>query len=287
MQNTAIDPTAPGAPATVRSPGQAFAAAVAEAGAAARVDFPTTITASFPGFRQRPRLAVRSLFKVVTTDTTEPAYWLERRPGEGAAAVRDEALRPEAAFACHVERAALQPTSAWVQVPRPLLDDPAALASFIDFRLLVRLATAENQRLVLGRGGVLETAGVRRLPASGDPVSSLLAACDHVELMGGSADGVIMSTTDYFRHLAPRPDIVTSLAALGIRIARTRMIASGTAIVGDFFAGATIYDDGRSSIAFARPPEGTFAHAGLSVEAQVRTALAVHLPTHFFVASLV
>ncbi len=281
MQPQATDPS-PG-----RSPGQVFAAAVAEAGTGARVEFPTTITAGFPGFHRRPRIAVRSLFKVVTTDEPEARYWFETRPGDGARQVRDEKLRPEAAFEFHVDRVALGPTVAWVRVPPPLLDDPAALASFIDFRLLVRLATAENQTLVLGRHGLLETAGIRRLPAGADPVSSLLSACDHVELMGGSADGVVMSTTDYYRYLVPRQDLVSSLSALGISIARTRMVAPGTAIVGDFFAGATIYDSGRSSIAFGQPPEGTFARGGLALQGEVRTALAIHLPTHFFVASLV
>lgn len=269
------------------SPGQAFAAAFAAAGTAARVDFPATITARFPGFDRRPRLAVRDLFKTVRTDRPEAKYWSEQRPAGDARAVRDEKLRPEAGFEFRFERAALEPTTAWVQVAPALLDDPVALASFIDFRLLVRLATAENQMLVLGRGGLLETPGIRRLAAGADPVSSLLSACDHVELMGGSADGVVISTTDYYRHLAPRHDIVASLAALGIRIARTRMVAPGTAIVGDFFAGATIHDSGRSAIGFGQPPDGTFARDGLALHGEVRTALTVHLPTHFFVASLV
>ena len=271
----------------VPSPGQAFAAAFAAAGTDARVEFLTTITARFPGFDRRPRLAVRNLFKSVKAEGSDAKYWFEQRPADGAREVRDEKLRPEAGFEFRFDRVALRPTSAWVQVPPALLDDPAALASFIDFRLLVRLATAENQMLTLGRGGLLETPGIRRLPAGPDPVSSLLSACDHVELMGGSADGVVMSTTDYYRYLAPRHDIVASLTALGIRIARTRMVPAGTAIVGDFFAGATIYDSGRSSIGFGRPPEGTFAGDGLALQGEVRTALAVHLPTHFFVASLV
>jgi hypothetical protein len=264
-----------------------FAAAFAEAGTAARVVFPTTITEAFPGFQRRPRIAMRSLFKVARAEGPDARYWFETRPAEDARAVRDARLRPEAAFAFHFDKLALRPTTAWVQVPEALLADPAALASFIDFRLLVRLGTAENQTLALGPGGLLEIAGARRLPAGSDPVSSLLAACDRVELMGGSADGIVMSTTDYYRYLVPRQDIVSSLAGLGIRIARTRMVDPGTVIVGDFFAGATIYDSGQSTIAFGRPPDGTFAQGGLAVQGEIRTALAIHLPTHFFVASLV
>jgi hypothetical protein len=105
--------------------------------------------------------------------------------------------------------------------------------------------------------------------------------------MGGSADGIVMSTTDYYRYLLPRQDVLTGLANLGIRIVRTRMISAGTAIVGDFYAGATVFDSGRSSIGFDTPRAGVFARDGLAVRGEIRTALAVHLPTHFFVAALV
>jgi Phage capsid family len=275
-----------------KSPGQMFAAACAQMGTTARVDFSATITDQFPGFKRRPRLAMRNLFKIVGTSDAEARYWLETRPADGTKAVRDEQLRPEAGLQFTFEASALRPTTAWVQVPPLLLEDPESLATFIDFRLLVRLGTAENQSLALGRGGeelrgLLKTPGIRRLPAAGDPISSLLFACDHVELMGGSADGIVMSTTDYYRYLFQRQDVLTGLANLGIRIVRTRMIAAGTAIVGDFYAGATIFDSERSSIAFERPPADVFARDSLAVRGEIRTALAVHLPTHFFVASLV
>lgn len=279
-----------------KTPGQAFVAAYREHGTRARVEFDTTITDQFPGFKRRPRIAMRALFKVVATGQSEVKYWFEAHPAAGTRKVRDEVLRPESGFEFRHEAVALKTTSAWVQVPQPLLDDPAGLATFLDFRLLQRLGTAENQALALGKGGdrgsdqmrgLLETPGIRRLPAGADPISSLLFACDHVELMGGSADGIVMSTTDYYRYLFPRQDVLSGLASLGIRIVRTRMLAAGTALVGDFFAGATIYDSGRSSMAFAQPPDGVFARDGLAVCGEIRTALAVHLPTHFFVAALV
>src|SRR5262249_16125931 len=160
------------------SPGHVFAAAFSRTGMDARVEFSTTITEQFPGFQRRPRIAMRSLFKVVKAEGPRAPYWFETRPAEGARRVRDETLRPQAAFEFHVDQVSLQPTTAWVQIPEPLLADPVALASFIDFRLLVRLGTAENQTLALGRGGLLEIAGARRLAPGPDPVSSLLAACD-------------------------------------------------------------------------------------------------------------
>ena len=130
---------------------------------------------------------MRSLFKVVKTSGPEATHWFETRPSEDRKRAPGDKRMPEAAFEFHAGKAVLSPTTAWVQVPEALLADPAALASFIDFRLVVRLCTAENHTLARGPAGLLEIAGARRLPPGPDPVSSLLAACDHVEQMGGSA----------------------------------------------------------------------------------------------------
>jgi hypothetical protein len=230
---------------------------------------------------------------VVAADAPRARYWMERAPAEPPAlAVHEVALRPEAGFEFHVDQVALRPTTAWVQVPPALLDDPDALAAFIDYRLLVRLATAENQALTIGRGGdrvrgLLETPGFRRLAPKASVIASLLAAFEQVEQIGGSADGVVMNPADYFTHLVAHDGLLGELAQLGIRIARTRMVAAGTAIVGDFTAGATLFDERRSTIRFADPPPGTFRGDGLAVCGEIHEALAIHLPTHFFIAALV
>ncbi len=59
--STATDP---------KTPGQAFVAAYREHGTRARVEFDTTITDQFPGFKRRPRIAMRALFKII--GTSEP-----------------------------------------------------------------------------------------------------------------------------------------------------------------------------------------------------------------------
>jgi hypothetical protein len=167
MHSTSIQQS--GEQPSALTPGQVFAAAVAESGTAARVEFSNTITEQFPGFARRPRIAMRSLFKVVKTSGSEATHWFETRPSHHGAHARDDKRMPEAAFEFHVGKAVLKPTTAWVQVPEPLLADPAALASFIDFRLVVRVCTAENHTLARGPGGLLEIAGARRLPPGPDP----------------------------------------------------------------------------------------------------------------------
>jgi hypothetical protein len=275
------------------SPGRAFAAACATHGVRAAIELATTITESFPGFKVRPRLALRNLFKVVPTEHRPARYWMETAPGEPPpVAVHDVALRPEAAFEFRADHVAVRPTTAWVQVPASLLEDPEALTAFIDYRLLVRLATAENQALAIGPGGdrvrgLLETPGLRRLPARGSVIASLLGAFDQVEQVGGSADGIVLNPGDYFAHLMGQHGLLAEIAQLGIRIVRTRMIPAGTAVVGDFAAGATLFDARRSTIRFAEPAPGTFPRDGLAVCGEIEEALAIHLPTHFFIAALV
>jgi len=278
---------------TELSPGRAFANAVLAQGTKASVEFSTTITDSFPGFKRRPRIAVRGLFKVVKAEQPRVKYWYETRPqAELTEHVIDAQLRQEATFEFHSDQAQLKPTTAWVQVNPALLDDPEALATFIDYRLLVRLCTAENQALARGPGGervrgLLETPGITRLAARETPVASLLAACNRVEQVGGSADGILMNPEDFYRYFVGQGSLLKDLADMGVRIARARMVNPGTIIVGDYTAAATIFDSGRSSIRFAEPPKGIFPREGLAVCGEIHEALVVHLPTHFYVASLV
>jgi hypothetical protein len=277
---------------SVLSPGKRFAQACATQGTRASVEFDTTITDAFPGFKRRPRIAVRGLFKVAKAGGPKVKYWYETRPETPPSVqVVDAALRPESTFEFHTDATTFKPTTAWIQVPRELLDDPEQLATFIDFRLLVRLCTAENQALARGKGGervrgLLETPGIARLKAQKDPISSLLAACDRVEQMGGSADGILVNPADWYRYFVGQGSLLTDLAAMGVRIARARMVDPGQAIVGDFTAAATIFDSGRSVIKFAEAPAGIFPRDGLAVCGEIYTALVVHLPTHFYVASL-
>ena len=75
---------------------------------------------------------------------------------------------------------------------------------------------------------------------------------------------------------------LAELAANGTLISRTRMIAPGHALVGDFAVAARLLDGGRSEIRVEEPPPGTFATPGPAVVAEIWEGLAIHLPTHFF-----
>ena len=264
------------------SPGQAFATAYAKDPAGARVSFDYTITEAFQPTKQRPRVTVRNLLTVRPVDTEVTRFWQENRPPPAeAAGIAEARLRQEATFVAGMASAGLHPVRAWVRVPDGLADDPDGLAEFVDYRLLVRLATAENQALTLGEHGLLGHPALTRLPYRGDFMAGVLAACNEIEQNGATAHAMIVNPYDWWYSMLGK-GILTELAANGTLISRTRMIPPGHALVGDFAVAARLLDGGRSEIRVEQAPPGTFATPGPAVVAEIWQGLAIHLPTHFF-----
>jgi hypothetical protein len=268
-----------------RSPGTVFAEAFARSGEQTEVTFDYTITDAHKPGRVKPRLTVRSLIKKRPVEADTITYWQESRPtAEEAAAVTTAASRRESAFQFGVAQAEIRPVRAWVQIPPELTSDPAMLAEFIDHRLLVRLATAENQALSIGPHGLLSHPQIARVPYDGDYADALLAICDEIEQIGSTAHAIIVNPRDYYRVLVGHGSLLADLADNGILISRIRWVPPGHALAGDFAEAVRLLDAHRSAIRIAEPPPGTFARPGLAVCAEINEGLAVHLPTHFFLA---
>jgi hypothetical protein len=279
--------TSTGIPATADvSPGTAFAEVFATKGGLTEVTYDYTVTDAHRPDRPKPRLTVRGLLKRRRAESETVSYWCERAlsPEEGAG-VTDYSLRREAAFQSGVAQARVYPVRAWVQIPAELRADAAGLAEYIDHRLLVRIATAENQALTVGPHGLLNHPQIARLPyGNSDYTDAILAALDAVEQVGSTAHAMIVNPYDFYCRLAGSGSLLTDLAANGTLISRTRMIPPGQALVGDFAEAVRLLDAGRSVIRVAEPPAGTFATPGLAVCGEVYEGLAVHLPTNLFLA---
>jgi hypothetical protein len=268
------------------TPGTAFAAAFAVHRERTEVRYDYTITDAHKPDRPKPRLTVRGLLKRQPADTEViTSFWYESNPTQAQAdGVTESGLRREAAFRPGVARTRVYPVQAWIQVPEELVGDSGGLAEYIDHRLLVRLATAENQALTIGPHGLLRHPGIARLPYQGDFSAGLLAACDEIEQVGSTAHAVIINPADYYLNLVGRGSLLADLAANGTLISRTRMIPRGEALAGDFAEAVRLLDARRSVIRVAEPPPGTFAEPGLAVCGEVYEGLVVHLPTNMLLA---
>lgn len=259
-----------------RTPGQLFADAYDPEKQTGEVTFDYTVTESFLPTKDRPRLTVANLFRKRAVDEDSVTVWCEREgTPEEAALVHESDLRREAAFRFGTAVGKVQAVRAWVQIPEGL--DEEQLAMFIDLRLLVRLATAENQALTYA---LTRHPEIAELPASSF-VEGVLTACELIEQTGATPHAMIVHPQDYYRHLVTHPALLDNLRVGGTLVVRTRMVDPGHAVVGDFAMAARLLDGRRSLIGVAQPPPGTFAREGVAVLAEVFEGLAVHLPTHF------
>jgi hypothetical protein len=232
------------------SPGRVLLDAIAEQGLDASVEFDLTITGALPSLRRKPRYPARNLFTV-----------------------RDLSREPAAS-----DVPPLHTTSGWVQVPPDLWDDPDAFETFVNYRLIVRLATAENHTLLRAADGLLEQPAIQRRPVGSLLGRAIVAACDEL----AEADGLILNPTDYYDFLGSGT-LMAALEQDGLLIVRTRLVDPGTAIIGAFERGALLADAGRSLIRFAEPPPGTFAEPGIGLTAQIYERVQVSRPDRFLV----
>lgn len=269
------------------SPGRMFVEACAAEGLDAAVEYDVTITDSLTSSRRKPRYPARNMLTVVDL-SRDPRryYWHESPPQPGDSKVNEAEQRREAASRFHRSPIPeLLPTTAWVQVPPDLWDEAETFESFINYRLIVRLGTAENDTIIRGRGGLLNIPGIERLTSGGPSGSPILAACNEVEQMGGTADGLIINPIDYYTFLG-QSRLMDDVEQNGVFVVRTRLVDPGTAVVGDFGHGAQLFDAGRSVIRFAEPPPGTFAEPGIALMAEIYERVVINLPTNFFIVSL-
>ncbi|MFC4535755.1 family 3 encapsulin nanocompartment shell protein [Sphaerisporangium dianthi] len=272
---------------TKRSPGEEFAWAVSRdrEGGDVVVALNGYLPSAFPLFATRPRYTVRHLLKVASV-TDRPAAYVREAPEPGRDVPGNTyASTPESAFGPSVQHAELTDLVIDVAVPKGLVDEPALLAAFVDYRVLVRLGVVENESLLHGtadgRISGLLTLPELRTGAFGDDVcESLTSAAARVEDTGGSCDGIVAHPALYWRLV--RDGTLSKLTEVGIKVARTRMMPRGQALLGDFRAAVTLLDPGVSSLTLRRNagPEGEDV-----VRAHARAGLAVHLPQHFLLLS--
>jgi hypothetical protein len=270
---------------TASSPGEEFAQAATHGIGTEDITVPfrAYLPTAFPLFAERPRYTVRHLLKMATVRDEPAPYIHEPQPEADRRTVSGTTFdtTPESAFSPRLDTAELTDFDVSVTVPPGLLDHPRLLAAFIDYRLLVRFGTRENQVLLHGDGegavpGLMRLPGMRRLDTDKDPVELLTTAAALVEETGGSCDGIVAHNEVYWR--AVETGLLGKLAEAGIRIARTRMIPHDQVLLADFRAAVTFLDPGLSWLTLRR---GAGDGGDDLLEARSRIGLAVHLPQHF------
>ncbi|WP_062435645.1 family 3 encapsulin nanocompartment shell protein [Herbidospora daliensis] len=254
-----------------QSPGERFAAEVAAG--AREVPFGLHLPAAFPLFASRPRYTVRHLLKTADVADGSVSYVHEPPQGRIEEAGTAYGATPEAAFAPRLARAPLTDLSVEVPLPDGVAGEPALLAAYVDYRVLVRLSVVENESLLHGTAdgaitGLLGLPGSRSAESHDDLATTVTRAAGEIEETGGSCDGVVAHPETYWKMV--RDDLLVRFQNAGITVSRTRMMPKDTLLMGDFRAACTLLMPGVASIALVPG----------AVRATSRIGLAVHLPQH-------
>ncbi len=269
----------------VRTPGQEFAARVSAAFEHGEdgdvvVPFRQHLPAAFPLFASRPRFTVRHLLKTATVDDLPVPHVVEPPARSQATSGTSYSRTPEAAFASRVQYAPLTDLCVNVELPAGLLEHESVFASYLDYRVLVRLSVVENQSLLHGTPdgaitGLLRLPDARRRTTEEALEEAILSTAADVEETGGSCDGIVAHPAVYWQLV--RTGLLSRLATSGITVSRTRMMPRDRLLLGDFSAAATLLLPNVASVALRR---GAGTDGVDVIEARTRVGLAVHLPQH-------
>ena len=272
-----------GRPPLKMSTGERFARTYRENGTATALYYDYTITEEFKPGEDRPRIAMVSWTmkrRLVTTD--EIPYWSESRRTVLKEASPGSPKWKEFRVSVRGARTVMEPIRAWVQVPEEILGEPDCLGDFIDYRLIPRLGTVENEAIMIGPRGILSHTEISRYTYTGDYAEGLLSACNEVEQNAATAHILIVNSQDYYNSIIRSGTLLPNLIANGNVIMRTRMVKPGHAVVGDFNVATRFYHTGKSTIRFDTPPADLFPSDEPALCAETYVGVSLNLPTHVY-----
>jgi HK97 family phage major capsid protein len=272
-----------------------------------------------PRLRAR-RNRIRDLVSVQSTGLASIPYIRENYTTNGVAAsfTAEGAAKAEQTIEFTSDDAPARKITAWVPVTTEIIEDAPTLRGYIDNRLLNKIALAEDNAIISGNGtapnlrGILNFAGIQSIVA--DEVAAWVAgstnrfeklglAIGKVEAVDGEADGIVMHPSDYWAMMVERqtaqfdaggayqsaPFGGAAMAGLdpwGLPVVRSTAITTGTALVGSWTEGATLFDRSQVSIRVGNQHSDYFTTNKVAIVAEERLALAVHRPDLFVTVAI-
>lgn len=230
----------------------------------------------------------------INSATTGP---LDQRYSDSDAAVTltSEGLAKPAAAINFVKRSAtLDKIAGFLPVSEEMLEDEPQIASYINSRLALFIRQAEDAYLFdeLVAAGIGSAAG-SELGGANNWFDAVAAGIMEVQREGGlEPDAVVMNPRDYWtmrvskstgdgNYFGGSPFNAPGSNPWGIRTYVTNAQPTGTAIVGAFREGATVWRKGGVSVEASNSHEDYFRKNLVALRAEERLALTVFRPLAF------
>lgn len=257
---------------------------------------------------QAPRRAsVADLFGTGAISGNAIRYFIEGGIEGGFTAVAENGAKPQFSAADPTPRIdSLVKLAGWYNESDEILEDFAWLASSINNRALYELLLAEEAALLNGNGGatlqgLLNRSGIQTATATAATLADeLFKAMTAVQTGSGlTADAIVMNPADYqtlrlsrdanqqyygggfFAGPYGNGGLVEQPPVWGLRTVTTPAVAVGTAVVGAFRQGATVYRKGGVRVEATNTHGEDFTHNRITVRIEERIALAVRRPAAF------
>ncbi|MFH9826730.1 phage major capsid protein [Streptomyces bobili] len=220
-----------------------------------------------------------------------------------AAVVAEGATKPMSGpFEFELITTTLKTVAHWVPITRQAADDNSQLMGYINGRLTYGLMYKRDREVLNGNGttemqGILTTPGIGTYqPGVGSTDAKLITvrkARTQAELALYPPDSVILNPMDWqdieldtddngqFRVITSVQDAGAAMRLWGLRVVTTVAMAAGTALLGGFRAGATLWTRQGVTILMSDSHANFFVENTLVVLAEMRANVAVHTPAAF------
>jgi HK97 family phage major capsid protein len=249
------------------------------------------------------RLMVADLLASGTTNSNAIVYMKETTFTNAATPVAEGAAKPESALIFAQVTELVSKIAHWLPVTEEMLEDVAAIASYIDARLRLGVALAEEDQLLNGNGtppnllGLLNRAGLATPIAQGvAPDTAADAIFRQVAAIATTSfvypDGIVINPTNWANIILMKtsqgayiaggpfaPSMPTTL--WGLSVAPTPSIVAGTALVGAFGTMAQFFRRGGLRVEASNSHQDFFIKNLVAIRAEERGALAVYRPGAF------
>lgn len=268
----------------------------------------TTVDTDIVSSLRRPTILSR--FGQGTVDGMALTFFTEG-DWSGAAPVKEGASKPSATPSWTQTTVPVTKVAAYVEVSDEMLSDLAFVQSEIDDHLTYDLGIAEENQTINGTGtapqmtGLLK-AGIQTLKATKDVngVETLLKAQTAIQNATGlAADTIVLNPADFetirlskdsngqyfgggFFGGAYGQRTQPDTTLWGIPVVTTPALAAGTALVGAFRTGATLYTRGGVDVEATNSHGTNFTSDITTIRAEIRAALAVRKPSAFVAVTL-
>ena len=261
------------------------------------------------GAVRRRRLFIRDVVSTGTTGLNSVPYIRETAAATnetGANVVAEGALKPEVTMQFTAADAPVRKIAGWLPVTTEIIADAPTLRSYIDARLEYMILLREEEQLLTGTGVAPQLLGIRNAPGlqtvkptggtavntAGDRLTTIATGIQLIELVDGEADGLAINPADFWAMLTRRatgdnhydldpfmsPD---RMQPWGVPAVRTRSLAAGTAIVGNWSMGATLLDRQETVIRVGDQHSDFFTNNKVAILAEERVAFPIHRPDFF------